>query len=179
MPWLVGDRSEARILPVESDGLALSLLLEAGAAYAGYLLSGFAQGDEVPRFRPERIPLAMRAGWHAVAPAARTDDPALARHLGPFLAPTAARPHLGAPLGFALFSVEWLRSALGAQAAERRPEIEWAARLTSMLGKTCPVFCDPVLELDLTGRTAAEGQACLYRARPAWRGALAYFQESR
>ena len=171
MAWMVGDESGYRLPEVAAgDSLRLADLLEdAPGCYLGYLLDGFG-GDLERRFCPGRVCLTLRAGWSAVAVAVRTPDRVLARRLGPFLAPTAPLPHRAAPLGLALFSSQWLRRTLGDVAHESLPGLDWAARLSTLPGPDQPVFCDPVLELSLAGRTAEEAAACRYRPPPAWAG---------
>ena len=165
MPWLVGDEREWRVLGTASSGLAVADILSTGT-YTGYLLDGFDAALHQGAFRTERPPLAFRAGWKALAVTARTDDSDLAAALGPYLAPTAPRPHRSAPLGFTLFSTEWLRTRLGKDTSDSTAvlrSLDWAVRLQTLVGQRSPVFCDPILELALEGRSAEETAACRFR----------------
>ncbi len=176
MPWIIGNGTALKVLEPPAPFALTSLWEEplglAGpASYCGYLLEGFRADLDGGRFLPGRLALAQRAGWQAVAPSVRTEDPELASLLGPFLAPTAPRPHARAPLGLTLFLLEGLESRWGGALAERRESLSWASRLASAPG--CPVFCDPILELRLDGRTAAETAACSYQPRPGWRSSWA------
>jgi hypothetical protein len=175
MPWLIGDETSARVLEAASQDLTLSSLLagcppEPKPLYIGYLGEGFSADLAAGRFLPQRVPLALRAGWQAVAVAARTPDRDLASRLGPFLAPTAPRPHAAAPLGFTLHSVAFLAQALTETMDRADDSLCWAAKLSALISSKQPVFCDPVLELALTHRTPQEDFVCRYRTPRPYQG---------
>jgi hypothetical protein len=174
MPWLTGNERHAGVVETSPEGLRLHDLLS-GSLYAGFLSQGFSTALAAGGFRPERPALAFRAGWTAVAVSARSSQRRAKAHLGPFLAPTAARPHAGAPLGFALFSSQWLLARLGERAGERLPDLQWALRLNALLGPGQPVFCDPVLELELSQRPREERRLCTFGPASAWGRVLLAF----
>lgn len=175
MPWIIGNENAVRALAPPPTFALTSLwdqLSEGGApTYVGYLLEGVAPDLAAGRFLPGRVGLAFRAGWSAVAPALRVEDETLASAFGPFLAPTAPRPHGKVPLGVALFSRAGLMSRLGDQVEGEADGLTWARRLALGVSATLPVFCDPILELRLVGRTAREAAACPYRPPAPWRRA--------
>jgi hypothetical protein len=176
MPWLIGDETSARALETAHQGVALSELIWSGPknrapAYLGYLLDGFSADLALGRFRPERVLLGFRAGWKAVAVTARTPERALAHRLGPYVAPAAPRPYPNVPLGFTLFCSARLCDLLGESIAESHDSLHWAARLTALIDPGYPVFCDPVLELNLSRRSPEEEQACVYDPPSSWSGA--------
>jgi hypothetical protein len=163
MPWLVGNEGSYRVLQMGTDA---SECLE--SSYLGYLSEGFADDLKAGRFRAERVSLGFRAGWEAIAVAARTDQPGLAKVLRPFLAPTAPRPHATAPLGFTLYSLALVRELLAPEPRVSRLSLQLAVRLQAATRSSRPVFCDPVLELTLTRRPEAESKSCRYRPAPFW-----------
>jgi hypothetical protein len=174
MPWILGNERDCRLMemPAEQSLRLADWLEDSETSYLGYLLDGF-EDDLKRRWDPHRAPWGFRAGWPALAVAVRTQDVQLGRRFGPFLAPTAPRPHASVPLGLTLFSSRWLRLRWESGALEeRRSGADWAVRLNRLIGPAQPVFCDPVLELTLTGSQLWELEACSYR--PPARGLRRY-----
>lgn len=151
MPWLVGEGEDYHVLPKEEELFPLhEMLTQSPLAYVGFLHAGFSDALKAGAFRPERVALALRGGWRAVAVTASVKESNRAKELAPFVAPTAAGPHRTAPLGFTLFSSPWLSQALPlGELGVSRSTLEWSRRLTGLIDDKFPVFCDPELELEL------------------------------
>ncbi len=149
MPWLVGEGEDYRVLPKSEELFGLhEMLTQSPLAYVGFLHSGFSDALQAGFFRPERVTLALRAGWRAVAVTASVKEPKRAKALAPFVAPTAPGPHRTAPLGFTLFSSPWLSQALPlGELGVSRSSLEWSRHLMGLVDDKSPVFCDPELEL--------------------------------
>ena len=166
MPWVVGDESTYRTVETEAE-LALSdLWSDQPCLYFGYLLDGFGPDLQRRRVEPRRMPLAFRSGWSALAVTARVQDKTLAGRFTPYLAPTTPRPYASAPLGFALFHRE--RVAPRVNAARRLGSLEWAVCLQATISTTDPVFCDPILEMNLSHHREDEREACRYSPPSYW-----------
>lgn len=180
MPWVVGDETSYRIVETGSELAPSDLWSGRPCLYFGYLLEGFRADLERQRVQPARMPLAFRAGWSAVAITARVQepsslalpvdtraDPGLSARLGPYLAPATPRPYGAAPLGFTLFHRE--RVAPRIDAERRLLCMEWAERLQAIISPDEPVFCDPILEMNLSQLREDESLACRYRHPSSWR----------
>lgn len=178
MPWIVGDAHSYREWIPQEKPWALSEIFSGfhdllEPIYTGYLLEGFSEELASRRFRPERPPLAFRAGWNAVAvTVGAVPTPSWKKKFGPYLAPTSPRPHGAVPLGMTLFSARWLTNVLGTSLHDNCPSLLWATKLTSLITRDTPVFCDPVLELRLHGVTEQEEQRCVYRSPKLWESSL-------
>lgn len=150
MPWLVGEDDTVRIIESMDESFPLQEMVKlTPSAYLGFLRPGFLAALQQGKFRPERVSLALRSGWRAVAVTARTDDLKAKRRLSPFVAPTAPGPQTTAPLGFTLFSSPWINQAIPlGELGHSLGSLEWSRRLVGLLDAKNPVFCDPVLELE-------------------------------
>ena len=174
----MGDRHRVRILEDSPTPQRITELVpglfSGELLYAGYLLSGFSKSLEQGALRPESVALAFRAGWTVVAVTAthsEGEEPWV--RFRPFVAPTAPTPWGSVPLGFSLMKLTRLQE-LCRQAnltdAVLGP-LEWAKVLAENVGEGGPVFCDPTLELFLSGLTAAEESlAQAYRPPAPWDG---------
>lgn len=174
MPWVVGDENSYRIVETGSELAPSDLWSGRACLYFGYLLEGFRADLERQRVPPARMPLAFRAGWSAVAITARIQEPSSfafpldgPARFGPYLAPATPRPYGAAPLGFTLFHRE--RVAPRIDAERRLVCMEWAERLQAIISPDDPVFCDPILEMNLSQLREDERLACHYRPPSSWR----------
>ena len=151
MPWLVGEEDTVQIIESMDESFPLQEMVKlTPSAYLGFLRPGFTAALKQGKFRPERVHLALRSGWRAVAVTARTDDIEVKRRLAPFVAPTAPGPQRTSPLGITLFSSPWINQAIPlGELGHSLGSLEWCRRLVGLLDAKNPVFCDPVLELDL------------------------------
>ncbi len=162
MPWVVGNGHCVQILDDSPTPLRITELtpglFSGELLYAGYLLSGFLDSLRKGALRPEGIALAFKAGWTAVAVTAASQDGGAWQRFRPFVAPTAPTPWEKVPPGFCLMKLTRLQELCGqmALADASLDSLEWAKVLADSVQEGEPAFCDPTLELGLTGLTPAE-----------------------
>ena len=168
MPWLVGDDDTVRIIESMDESFPLQEMVSlTPSAYLGFLRPGFAAALKRGQFRPERVSLALRSGWRAVAVTARSDDLKVKRALAPFVAPTAPGPQPTSPLGFTLFSSPWINQAIPlGELGHSLGSLEWSRRLVGLLDAKSPAFCDPVLELELEEEDEDDELVVFEKCRP-------------
>jgi len=121
-------------------------------AYGGFLWEDIEGGGKRLSTFHQRLRRNFSNGWHAVALTASTENGAVA--LGPFAPPTVARAHRSAPFGLYLLSAQRLTEQLAQIPEGEDLPMAIHARLQG------PVFCDPLLEVRLTG---SGGRNFLYR----------------
>lgn len=113
------------------------------ALYGGFLWKDIEGGENRLSAFHQRLRRNFSSGWHAVALTARTEQGSVA--LGPFAPPTVARAHQLAPFGLYLLSARRLYDDLTQIPEGEDLPTALHARLRG------PVFCDPLLEVRLTG----------------------------
>jgi hypothetical protein len=136
LSWVLGWQDRVETTDAERF---LQLFDRKELIYGGFLWADLDLSSVLPGFH-SRLLLDFRAGWSAVGFSSRGDVP-----LGPWSAPTSARPHRSAPFGLYLLSRRRLKESVS-QSHHRLAEAIHAVQ--PELG---PVFCDPKLEVRYRG----------------------------
>ena len=137
--WILGWQDGAEVRDAKSFSQSYD---REGLTYGGFLWADLDLSSLLPRFHPSSL-LGFQAGWSAVGFSCRTQE-----SLGPWLAPTSARPHAHAPFGIYLLSQERLKRSLPDHVVDSRELAEAVHFRQPRMG---PVFCDPKLEVRLSG----------------------------
>jgi hypothetical protein len=132
--WILGYQDRADVVDVEE---ILQTPDPDRLVYGGFLWSDLDLELLLPRFH-SRLLLDFRVGWSAVGFSSRGDA-----QLGPWSAPTSARPHQKAPFGLYLLSAGRLKESVCQNCSDLAEVVH---RNLTELG---PVFCDPKLEVHI------------------------------
>lgn len=149
MQWLLATTEGVTFLP---SGWSLewterweALFNSSDIVYGGFLWSDIPDLEATVQTFHQRLCLDFQTGWSAVCLTARCSG------LGPFAAPTAARPHAVAPKGLYLLSAQRLLVTLTRCQHWFDQEEELCRVFHRQQRELGPVFCDPKLEVSLQG----------------------------
>ena len=149
MQWILG-REESPLLLAEDPGrdwnsfLATELSREE-LCYGGFLWSDILDLPQTIERLHSRLCFDFQAGWSAVGFVLREGGSSL----GPWTAPTTARPHARAPLGLYLLSPLRLRASLPTPWESTTTSEHLCRLMHSRQRELGLTFCDPNLELKL------------------------------